>query len=171
MRTLVAVFAGVAFGACTRSGPSTVVAHAAPPAEQAVAAPDSAAQAAPSVAPMPGTAVELGGRTQAGRYQAVLRFTVPRVSELFAAELQVSLAGGAALPEGTTVAVDATMPEHRHGMMTQPVTAAAGPGRWRTEGLKLHMQGTWVFAVAIGGPAGEDRVAVPFEQPPEAAAQ
>lgn len=123
-----------------------------------------------AAAPLPGTPLELGGRSKAGTYQLTLRMTVPQVSELFAAEVRVSLASGAALPDGTTVTVDATMPDHRHGMMTQPVTAAVGPGQWRADGLKLHMQGHWVFAVDVRGPAGYDRLDLPFEQPPEAAA-
>jgi hypothetical protein len=40
-------------------------------------------------------------------------------------------------------AVDATMPAHRHGMNYRPTLQALGGGRWRVEGLLLHMPGTW----------------------------
>ncbi len=41
------------------------------------------------------------------------------------------------------VAVDATMPEHRHGMNYRPTAAALGDGRWQAQGLLLHMSGRW----------------------------
>lgn len=41
------------------------------------------------------------------------------------------------------VAVDATMPAHRHGMNYQPSLHAQGGGRWRAEGLLWHMSGAW----------------------------
>jgi hypothetical protein len=39
--------------------------------------------------------------------------------------------------------VDATMPEHRHGMNYRPSIQATGPGQWRVEGLVWHMAGRW----------------------------
>lgn len=39
--------------------------------------------------------------------------------------------------------VDATMPEHRHGMNYQPSLHALGDGRWRVDGLLWHMAGRW----------------------------
>jgi len=48
--------------------------------------------------------------------------------------------------------VDATMPEHRHGMNYRPELQALGGGRWRVKGLMFHMAGRWelVFEVAAG---------------------
>lgn len=43
----------------------------------------------------------------------------------------------------TLAAVDATMPEHRHGMNYRPTLAAQGDGRWQAQGLLLHMAGRW----------------------------
>jgi hypothetical protein len=40
-------------------------------------------------------------------------------------------------------AVDATMPEHRHGMNYKPSLKPLGGGRWRAEGLLWHMSGRW----------------------------
>ena len=45
--------------------------------------------------------------------------------------------------------VDATMPEHRHGMNYRPTITAVGPGRWRAEGLLWHMSGRWELAIEV----------------------
>jgi hypothetical protein len=49
-------------------------------------------------------------------------------------------------------AVDATMPEHRHGMNYAPRIEPQGAGRWRVDGLVWHMSGRWEwrFDVARG---------------------
>ncbi len=39
--------------------------------------------------------------------------------------------------------VDATMPEHRHGMNYRPSIKPLGEGRWRVEGMLWHMSGRW----------------------------
>ena len=39
--------------------------------------------------------------------------------------------------------VDASMPEHRHGMNYHPTLHPLGNGRWRVEGLLWHMSGRW----------------------------
>jgi hypothetical protein len=76
----------------------------------------------------------------------------PRVGEHFALDFAVCPA-----PEG--VRVDATMPEHRHGMNYRPTITALGGGRYRAEGLMFHMAGRWelVFEVRAGG--GTERLA------------
>lgn len=45
--------------------------------------------------------------------------------------------------EGVELRVDGWMPEHRHGMTTQPRVTPVAPGRWRVEGALLHMAGLW----------------------------
>lgn len=59
----------------------------------------------------------------------------------FALEFEVCPKAGAPLPD--QVRVDARMPEHGHGMNYRPSLQAKGPGRWRAEGLMLHMAGRW----------------------------
>ena len=51
------------------------------------------------------------------------------------------------------VRVDATMPEHRHGMNYRAAVTTTGPGRFRAEGLLFHMPGRWdlSFDVAARG--------------------
>src|SRR5437762_8691147 len=41
------------------------------------------------------------------------------------------------------VAIDATMPEHKHGMNYAPTIVSRGDGRFRIEGMVFHMPGTW----------------------------
>lgn len=61
--------------------------------------------------------------------------------------------------EGASIAVDGGMPEHAHGLPTQPqVTGALPGGRYRVDGVKFSMPGWWVLKFAISGPAGEDTV-------------
>ena len=43
------------------------------------------------------------------------------------------------------LAVDAQMPEHRHGMNYKPVVTKIAPNRWKADGLLLHMPGRWEF--------------------------
>ena len=61
--------------------------------------------------------------------------------------------------------VDATMPEHRHGMNYRPTIQALGPGRWRAEGLLWHMSGRWELRLdvtAADGGAHTARQSVPL---------
>ena len=69
-----------------------------------------------------------------------------RIGEHFALEFVVC-------PAPESVRVDAWMPEHRHGMNYRPTVAAQGGGRYRAQGLMLHMGGRWelVFEVRAGG--------------------
>ncbi len=45
--------------------------------------------------------------------------------------------------------VDATMPEHRHGMNYRPSITPLGEGRWRAEGLLWHMSGRWELMLDV----------------------
>jgi hypothetical protein len=45
--------------------------------------------------------------------------------------------------EDVGLIVDAAMPEHRHGMNTQPRIERTGPGRFEARGMLLHMPGRW----------------------------
>lgn len=47
--------------------------------------------------------------------------------------------------------VDATMPEHGHGMNYRPAVEALGGGRFRASGMLLHMPGHWQLSFAVGG--------------------
>jgi hypothetical protein len=45
--------------------------------------------------------------------------------------------------------VDATMPEHRHGMNYRPTLQPQGGGVWRVEGLLWHMSGRWELRLDV----------------------
>lgn len=47
------------------------------------------------------------------------------------------------------VRVDATMPEHRHGMNYKPTLKSLGDGLWRAEGLLWHMAGRWELRLDV----------------------
>ena len=51
--------------------------------------------------------------------------------------------------DATLVRVDATMPEHRHGMNYLPSVRRLADGRWRAEGLLLHMPGAWELRLDV----------------------
>ena len=45
--------------------------------------------------------------------------------------------------------VDATMPEHRHGMNYRPAITPLGGGRFCVEGMMLHMAGHWQLSFEV----------------------
>jgi hypothetical protein len=86
-----------------------------------------------------------------------------KTGEFFAVDAAVcAKTPGSALP--SELRIDAVMPEHRHGMNYRPTLKALGNGRFRAEGLLLHMPGLWEFSFdARGGASQEplkDRVTV-----------
>lgn len=65
-------------------------------------------------------------------------------NEPFALDLDVD---GEPLP--TIVQVRADMPEHGHGMPTDPVVTALGDGRYRADGMLFQMTGAWRIVVNL----------------------
>ncbi len=61
-----------------------------------------------------------------------------------------------------TVAFEATMPEHGHGLATQPSIRALPNGSFLVEGVRFHMAGNWVLRVRIHDRKGWDSVSIPF---------
>ena len=41
------------------------------------------------------------------------------------------------------VSIEATMPEHKHGMNYKPTITAGADGRYRADGFVFHMPGRW----------------------------
>ena len=76
----------------------------------------------------------------------------PKVGEHFVLEFAVC-------PTPASVRVDAWMPEHRHGMNYRPTIASLGEGRYRAEGLMLHMAGKWELVFEVHGKSGNERIA------------
>ena len=73
------------------------------------------------------------------------------VAEPFTLEISVCAKPGVPPAEG--VLVDATMPEHRHGMNYRPSVMDGPDGRFLAEGMLFHMPGKWrlIFDVRVGG--------------------
>jgi hypothetical protein len=57
------------------------------------------------------------------------------------------------------LAVDAQMPEHRHGMNYKPAVTKVGPNRWKADGLLLHMPGRWEFRFEMRTAGRTERLA------------
>ena len=56
-------------------------------------------------------------------------------------------------------AVDGGMPQHGHGLSTQPrVTREIADGTYSFEGMKFSMTGWWEVKLAIQGPLRTDKV-------------
>ncbi|KYG02888.1 hypothetical protein BE21_54030 [Sorangium cellulosum] len=91
----------------------------------------------------------------------------PALGELFQIVTAVRDARTGAPVEGAELVLDATMPQHDHGMTTSPRHRELGGGRYLSEGMKLHMPGAWVFDVRARKDR-EDRARVPFDARPSA---
>ncbi|TFW33198.1 FixH family protein [Massilia horti] len=78
--------------------------------------------------------------------------------KMHAWEVRVTSAAGQPL-DGLKISVDGGMPQHGHGLPTQPkVTRQLGDGRYLVEGMKFSMPGWWEIKYKIDGAAGEDNV-------------
>ena len=90
---------------------------------------------------------------------------LPPMGSMFAVETTVVDASGKPLdPE--TFSLDAGMPAHRHGMVTQPKHEELEPGKFRSEGMKFHMPGEWMFTVELDTDGGKKTVELPYNQSP-----
>ena len=101
-----------------------------------------------------------GPRASANRtYKATLQPTQPlRLRQLQTLQVRVSDASGRPV-EGARISVDGGMPEHGHGLPTQPlVRRSLGGGVYEIEGLRFSMGGWWELKLAIDSPSGSDRV-------------
>ena len=61
--------------------------------------------------------------------------------------------------ENATISIQGGMPEHMHGLPTQPrVTRTKDDGVYEIEGLRFSMGGWWELRLSIESPAGADSV-------------
>lgn len=95
-----------------------------------------------------------GVRTLEGRsYVVSWRAPVPApLAEFFAVDFAVCARDGGAVGSPR---VDATMPAHGHGMNYRPNIVALGDGRFRADGLLLHMPGRWQLSFDVASGSGE----------------
>lgn len=68
--------------------------------------------------------------------------------------LEIALCQGRDTAPPTTLQVDVHMPAHRHGMNYRPSVRERGPGRYRAEGLMLHMPGQWELVFDLRSATG-----------------
>jgi hypothetical protein len=71
------------------------------------------------------------------------------VGKHFAIDVVVCPRGTSSLP--AELRVDATMPQHKHGMNYRPSVRAQGAGRYHAEGLMFHMPGRWELVFELRG--------------------
>jgi cytochrome c peroxidase len=101
-----------------------------------------------------------GTRLESPRFVVAYKTERIEVAKHFALEVSVCAKPGQPAPEA--LKVDAHMPEHRHGMNYAPALKALAPGRWRAEGLMLHMPGRWEFVFEVRAAGATDRLAHPI---------
>lgn len=100
------------------------------------------------------------------RFHIELIPAAPIVGELFEARVGVMAASAAEHADLEAFFLDATMPHHGHGMVTQPEHERLTDGRFHTRGLKLHMPGEWTFVVGGEVRGQRDEARILFHQPP-----
>ena len=69
-------------------------------------------------------------------------------NEPFSVELELKTLSELAMTQAE-VDFDCRMPDHGHGMTVKTKVQPAGEGRFRVEGVLLHMRGRWVMSVDI----------------------
>jgi hypothetical protein len=102
----------------------------------------------------------LGPRvSQTGLYTARLEPSAPLRTRTMQS-LRVVIMDQTGRPvDGATISVDGGMPEHGHGLPTQPrVTRGFGNGAYAVEGVRFNMGGWWELRLAISTAAGVDSV-------------
>jgi hypothetical protein len=127
--------------------------------------------------------------TQSRKYAITVRSDPdpPVMGEFFTLEATITREDGTPV-ERAVVDLDARMPQHNHGMMTDPVMRpgdctpvegeAADPGEkkgrakpvclheggiYRSDGFKFHMGGEWTIIVDVDGPIGPDRTTFVYD--------
>jgi hypothetical protein len=80
------------------------------------------------------------------------------INQLHSWVLHVETSDGQSLGDAT-VSVDGDMPQHGHGMPTQPqVTQNLGNGDYLVEGMRFQMGGWWVVDFVIDANGQQDKV-------------
>lgn len=59
--------------------------------------------------------------------------------------------------------IDATMPSHKHGMVTYPKFKKISQNKYKVDGFKFHMRGKWEILVDFIVNSKTNSLSVPFE--------
>lgn len=81
--------------------------------------------------------------------------------ELFSLELEIERTDGE--PLLATLAVDARMPEHHHGMNREPLVESKGAGAFLVTNLYFHMPGYWEAYMDLTRGAVTERAQFPID--------
>ena len=80
----------------------------------------------------------------------------PPMNRIHAWKLRLVARDGEPL-SGAEVVIDVDMPEHLHGMTTQPhVYETAVAGEYRIDGMNFHMPGWWEITLDVSRGGGRD---------------
>ena len=141
----------------------------------------SGQQPSPEATPAP-VVSDWGGShwTQSKKYAITVESepNPPVMGEFFALKATVTREDGTPV-ETAEVDLDARMPQHNHGMMTDPVMrpGACAPdpdaegeelctfegGVYWSDGFKFHMGGEWTILIDVKGPIGPDRTTFVYD--------
>ena len=78
-----------------------------------------------------------------------------RLGEFFTVVVSVCERAGKPV---SSLKVDATMPAHQHGMNYAPTVTSEAAGRFRANGLLLHMPGLWELRFDLAGGSTRETV-------------
>jgi len=82
----------------------------------------------------------------------------PAINQIHSWKIKLATANGAPISKAR-ISVDGGMPQHGHGLPTQPqVTKELEDGTYLLEGMKFSMTGWWEIKLAIETASGIDKV-------------
>lgn len=87
----------------------------------------------------------------------------PEINRIHSWILHLESAAGVPV-ENATIEVSGGMPEHDHGLPTQPkVTEELGNGDYRLDGMRFHMRGYWEITLTVGTAEGSSVIVIPLQ--------
>ncbi|CAN1559210.1 hypothetical protein MCEMSEM23_02573 [Rhabdaerophilaceae bacterium] len=93
--------------------------------------------------------------------QGVLTTTPPKIAVGAPFAIELLLCGESSRVE--RVAIDATMPAHRHGMNYTPTVVVVGDSRYQARGMLFHMPGRWEVVVTVLGAGAPVRLTLDMD--------
>jgi len=112
------------------------------------------------ISPPSGLNLSLDRPTIQDRYHVAIQSLADpiAINKMHAWEIRLRSPSGEAV-SGARISVDGGMPEHGHGLPTQPrVTRELGEGRYLLEGMKFSMPGWWEIKLKVVAASGSDDV-------------
>jgi hypothetical protein len=104
--------------------------------------------------------MSLDKASAAGVYRVALvpPSQAPAINQMHSWKVKLATADGTPV-HGASFAVDGGMPQHGHGLPTQPrVTRELADGTYQLDGMKFSMTGWWELKLDIQAPQGQDKV-------------